>query len=387
MSYFVKTKRILLETEEKKEAYFRVESGRFQEIVEDIPSGARIIDFSSFTIAPGLFDTHIHGVNGFDVMDGTTEAIQGMSEALLSLGVTRFLPTTLTSNRKDLEKAIRAIKAAVDVGLSGAQSTGIFMEGPYFTAKYKGAQNAAYFLDPDLVEFYHWQKLAGGQIIKIALAPERKGALEFINQVTDTGVRVGIAHTDASYRCCRNAIRNGATIVVHLFNGMSGLHHRNPGVAGAALMEDNIFTELICDGHHIHPDVAVFSYNVKQNNIILITDCMRAGMLDDGNYMLGDSEVVMQEGIVRTETGSLAGSTLTLIDAIKNLQTWSEIPLYKIWHLASLSPAKSLKLDEYYGSIAPGKIADFVVINDQFEVQATAVAGEIKYQCSRLSDA
>ncbi|WP_066191722.1 N-acetylglucosamine-6-phosphate deacetylase [Gracilibacillus timonensis] len=379
MTYFIKASRFLLEDGEKKDAYLQVNQDRFGFFVDEVPNQANIIDWSGYTVAPGLFDTHIHGINGYDVMDGNTEAIHGISEAILPLGVTRFLPTTLTSSEADLEQAIKAIRDAVKQGLQGAQSEGMFLEGPYFTEKHKGAQNPDYFCDPDEKQFLSWQQLAEGSIVKIALAPERNGAIEFIDSIHKDGVLLSIAHSDASYDCCQKAIHAGANNFVHLFNGMSGLHHREPGVAGAAFIEEQAFAELICDGHHVHPEVASLAAKIKGNKLTLITDCMRAGLMPDGNYMLGEFPVVMEDGIARTESGSLAGSTLRLIDGVKNLQTWTSEPLYDIWHLASLSPAASIGRDDLLGSIATGKIADFVVIDDQLTIQSVTVAGKEKY--------
>lgn len=379
MSYYVKAKKYVLESETKTSGYLHVEAGRFTGFVEELPADAEVVDYGDYTVAPGLFDTHIHGVNGYDVMDGTTEAVHGISEALLPLGVTRFLPTTLTSSKTDLEKAIVSVKEAVDEGLAGAKSAGIFLEGPYFTEKYKGAQNPVHFLDPNMTDFTHWQTLADGQIIKIALAPEREGALDFIREVTAKGVKVGIAHTDASYDCCKDAVDHGANIFVHLFNGMSGLHHRNPGVAGAALINQQAFAEIICDGHHVHPDVAAMAYNQKKDKLMLITDCMRAGLLPDGQYMLGEFDVTMKSGIARMDNGSLAGSTLKLLDGVKNLIDWSGRPLHEVWYNASLAPARSLGLDTDFGSLEAGKVADFVVLDEEMNIQAAAVAGKVKY--------
>src|SRR5699024_4987031 len=380
MSLYVKAKSYLLEDGEKEGGYLRIDNGRFTKFTDTIPAGAEVIDYENAIIAPGLMDTHIHGVNGYDIMDGTVDAVKGISEAILPLGVTRFLPTTLTSSKEDLDVAIQKVKQAVEEGLPGAQSAGIFLEGPFFTEKYKGAQNPEYFLDPNMELFNHWQSLAGGQIVKIALAPEREGTLEFIDKVTKAGVQVALGHTDASYDCCQEAITRGANTFVHLFNGMSGLHHRNPSVAGSALLNNAAYAELICDGHHVHQDVAAMAYERKQDKLILITDCMRAGLLDDGNYKLGEFDVRMQNGIARMDNGSLAGSTLTLIDGVRNLTAWTKEPLYKIWHRASLSPAKSLGIAKDFGSIAPGKIADFTVIDETIAIQATAIAGEVQYE-------
>ncbi|GAA0591470.1 N-acetylglucosamine-6-phosphate deacetylase [Virgibacillus siamensis] len=386
MTYFIKADRFLLENEEKTNGYLQVEHNRFSSFVDGIPENAEVVDWSGYTIAPGLFDTHIHGINGHDIMDGTVEAVHGISDAILPLGVTRFLPTTLTSSKEALNDAVTAVTRAVKQGLKGAQSEGIFLEGPYFTEKHKGAQNPVYFRDPDYAEFQRWQELADGSIVKIALAPEREGSLEFIHAVRGEGVLPSLAHSDADFECCMSAVDSGAGNFVHLFNGMSGLHHREPGVAGAALTNQRAFAELICDGHHVHPDVAVLAERLKGDKLSLITDCMRAGLMPDGDYHLGEFPVVMKYGIARTETGSLAGSTLKLIDGIKNLHLWSGKALYEIWHRGSLSPAASLGRDDELGSIASGKIADYVVIDDDISVQAVAVAGDIKYRKNRQVD-
>lgn len=379
LRYFLKADSFIMESEEKNEGYLEVINGYFGSYVEEVPENSTIMDWSGYRIAPGLFDTHIHGINNYDIMDGSVEAVQEISKSLLSLGVTRFLPTTLTSSTSDLHAAISAVKQAVEQGLEGAQSEGIFLEGPYFTEKYKGAQNPSYFRDPDYGEFQEWQELSGGTIVKIALAPEREGSLEFIRTLHHKGIEVSIAHTDASFERVREAIDAGASHLTHLFNGMSGLHHREPGVVGAALTDTRAFAELICDGHHVHPEVAALAAQIKGEKLILITDCMRAGLMPDGNYHLGEFPVVMKDGIARTESGSLAGSTLKLIDGIKNLYSWSGKSLHEVWHLASLSPAKSLGREDKLGSIAAGKIADYVVVDDSFSVRATAVAGEVRY--------
>ncbi|MFB4168369.1 N-acetylglucosamine-6-phosphate deacetylase [Virgibacillus sp. JSM 102003] len=380
MTYFIKADRFLLEKEEKSESYLQVVNDRFGEFTDAVPSDAEVVDWSGYTIAPGLFDTHIHGINGFDIMDGQAEAVHGISEAILPLGVTRFLPTTLTSSNKDLNAAISAVKEAVKHGLGGAQSEGIFLEGPYFTEKHKGAQNPIYFRDPDYMEYRKWQNLAEEGIVKIALAPERDSSMEFIRAVSNDGVLVSLAHTDASFEYCKDAIDAGAENFVHLFNGMSGVHHREPGVVGAALTDGRAFAELICDGFHVHPEIAVMADQIKDDKLTLITDCMRAGSMPDGKYQLGEFPVIMKDGIARTESGSLAGSTLKLVDGVKNLYQWSGKPLFEVWHRGSLSPAASLGRDEELGSIAGGKIADFVVVDDDLNIQATAVAGEFKYR-------
>jgi len=378
--YFVKAKTFLLEDGEISNQYLEVIDDLFGDFYERPVEGLPVYDWSDFYVGPGLFDTHIHGIKGYEVMDGTPEAIYEISKVLLRLGVTRFLPTTLTSSKQDLVKAIKAVREAVENGLPGAQSEGIFLEGPYFTEKHKGAQNPSYFCDPCLEEFDEWQELSGHSIVKIALAPERVGAMDFIRKVSADGVLVSIAHTDADYDTCINAVDAGARNYVHLFNGMSGLHHRKPGVVGAALTDSRTYAELICDGFHVHPAVATLASQVKGEKLMLITDCTNACLMPDGEYRLGEFPVFVKDGMVKTESGSLAGSTLKLINGVKNLHQWTEKPLYEIWHRGSLTPAMSLGKDDKLGSISKGKVADFVVMNQDFDIIATAVNGELKYQ-------
>src|SRR5699024_4450116 len=219
-----------------------------------------------------------------------------------------------------LERAIVCVRQAVTKGLLGAQTEGIFLEGPYFNEEHKGAQNATYFRKSTIEEFREWQDLGHGHITKIALAPERDGATEFIRRVTKENIHVGIAHSDASYDCCSQAVEAGASIFVHVFNGMSGLHHRDPGVAGTAFIKEDTYAELIADGHHVHPDIATLAYRLKGNQLVLITDCMRAGIMPDGEYTLGEYNISVEDGIARTETGTLACTTLTLLEGIQNMQ-------------------------------------------------------------------
>lgn len=380
MDYYLKADRFLVEDGEVLDSYLHVKAGCFGKFTTTVPKDATVQDWTGHTIAPGLFDTHIHGVAGHDVMDGKVESIHRISEALPAMGVTRFLPTTLTSSKADLEKSIQSHTEAKAVGLTGAKSEGLFLEGPYFTEKYKGAQNEIYFRDPSYDEFSEWQKLAQNDITKIAIAPERDGVIQFIEQLTAENVSVSLGHTDADYDCCVAAVEAGANIFVHLFNGMSGLHHRNPGVVGAALTRKDAYAELICDGHHVHPAVSTMTLETKKEKLVLITDCMRAGLMPDGKYLLGEFMVNMQDGIARTDTGSLAGSTLNLVDGVKNLQAWSNYSLSAIWHLASLSPANSVGKGEKLGSISVGKYADYVVLNKDLVIEATAIEGEVKFE-------
>ncbi|MGX1984080.1 N-acetylglucosamine-6-phosphate deacetylase [Thermolongibacillus altinsuensis] len=382
MHYYLKAKTFFLEDGIKNNGFVEIKDGLFGNYVEKIENKSiDILDVGDCIVAPGLFDTHIHGISGSDVMDNTPESIQTISKNILKYGVTRFLPTTLTSSFDKLNQVVSTIYEVHKQGEIGAKIEGIFLEGPYFTKKHKGAQNSAYFKDPSINELNTWIEQSGGLIRKIALAPERKGALQFIKEVTNKGIYVALGHTDADYETCIQAIENGASIFVHLFNGMRGFHHREPGVVGAALSSENTFVELICDGEHVHPvAVNITIKNKGYDKICLVTDCMRAGLMPDGHYFLGEFEVHVKNGIAKTTSGSLAGSTLKLIDGIKNIYNWTNLSLLQCWHMGSLNPAKSIGLDDKVGSIAPNKKADFVVLNDQLEVLKVAIEGVIKYE-------
>lgn len=378
--YFIKAKGFLLEDRQDEENhYLEIEGNTFGVLTDQRPEGIPIVDFSNYLIAPGLFDTHIHGVNGADVMDGTQNSFQIISEALLNIGVTRFLPTTLTSSIEQLTAVVKELRFAIENGMIGAQPEGIYLEGPYFTPEHKGAQNPIYFTDPDLSDFHSLQKASGDHVVKIALAPERAHAKAFIHSVTREKVKVALGHTNANYQTAKEAVDAGASIFVHLYNGMSGLHHRDPGVAGACLLNEQTFAELICDGHHVCPEMVKLTENVKKDHVVLITDCMKAGLLPDGHYNLGEFPVVVKDGAARTEhSGSLAGSVLKLIDGVKNIYQWTDLELFEAWKLGSLSPALSMGLQERLGSIKKGKCADFVVLDDHLQVVETAVNGKRK---------
>ncbi|RYL95899.1 N-acetylglucosamine-6-phosphate deacetylase [Sporolactobacillus sp. THM7-4] len=380
MRYFIKAKGFLLEDrQEESKKYLEVIDGKFGKLADCPPEGTEILDYQDYFVAPGLFDTHIHGVNGADVMDGTQESFQTISRSLLKIGVTRFLPTTLTSSIKQLTEVSRKLGDAIENGLDGAQPEGIYLEGPYFTPEHKGAQNPKYFSDPSLEDFQAIQEASGHHVVKIALAPERKNALSFIKKLSDENIKVALGHTDADFHTASKAVKAGASIFVHLFNGMKGLHHRDPGTAGACLLHGETFAELICDGHHVCSEMVKLAYGVKKEHITLITDCMKAGLLPDGHYNLGEFPVIVQEGVARTvNTGSLAGSVLKLIDGVKNIQRWTGIENYQAWKLGSLAPAQSMGVQDRIGSISEGKCADFVVIDQDFNIYDVAVDGELK---------
>ncbi len=381
MKYYVYAKQIVLDDQVIDKAYLTIEDGKFGPILMEEPQDAPIKDYSQSIVAPGLVDTHIHGYKSHDVMDNDFEGIKVISEGLLSCGVTSWLPTTLTSSAELLNDVCETIGNHYQE-VTGAKIRGIFLEGPFFTEKYKGAQNPKYMSDPSVEKLAKWHELSQGLVNKIAIAPERKGVKEFIEFAKSKGVYTALAHSDATYEEAAAAVKAGANIFVHIYNGMSGLHHRNPGMVGAALSLDKVFAEMICDGHHVHPAAArVVTRARGPQETVLITDCMRAGGMGEGQSRLGEFEVVVKDGTARLkDTGNLAGSILELKQGVKNVVDWGLVSPAEALRMASLTPAQSVGIESVCGRIAPGYEADFIVVNDQLELEATYLDGELRYQ-------
>ena len=381
MKYYVYAKQIVLDDQVIDKAYLTIEDGKFVPILMEEPQDAPIKDYSNSIVAPGLVDTHIHGYKSHDVMDNDFEGIKVISEGLLSCGVTSWLPTTLTSSAQLLNDVCETIGNHYQE-VTGAKIRGIFLEGPFFTEKYKGAQNPKYMSDPSVEKLAKWHELSQGLVNKIAIAPERKGVKEFIEFAKSKGVYTALAHSDATYEEAAAAVDAGANIFVHIYNGMSGLHHRNPGMVGAALSLDKVFAEMICDGHHVHPAAArVVTRARGPQETVLITDCMRAGGMGEGQSRLGEFEVVVKDGTARLkDTGNLAGSILELKQGVKNVVDWGLVSPAEALRMASLTPAQSVGIESVCGRIAPGYEADFIVVSDQLELEATYLDGELRYQ-------
>lgn len=370
---FYKAKYIVLEDKVLEDYFMEVQDGLIKSFSKNEPESYE--DLGEI-IAPGLVDTHIHGYKGEDIMNARPGALAIMSEGLLETGVTSFLPTTLTDSTERLNEACRVVGEEYE-NVKGAKIRGIFLEGPFFTEEYKGAQNPKYMSDPDIEKLKKWKELSRGLVNKIAIAPEREGVADFIKQANAMGVYVALGHSDASYEKALEAVDAGANIFVHVFNGMSGLHHRKPGMVGAAMNSEAI-GELICDGHHVNPVSANILMDVKgRDKIALITDCMSAGGMADGDYMLGEFPVVVEKGTARLkDSGNLAGSILKLKDAVKNVVDWDIADVFEAIQMASLVPAKSVGIDDVCGKLKVGYEADFIVLDQDLELRATYLNGE-----------
>lgn len=331
-------------------------------------------------ICPGFMDIHMHGIDGHDTMDGTPESLQAISKALPRFGVTSFLATTMTAPYKEIEPVLSTIAQVSRQGLDGAEVVGVHLEGPWINPRYKGAQKEENIALPQLDAVRRLYELAEGLIKVVTIAPEQPEALEAIAWLKEQGVIVSAGHTGASFAQASQAVDAGVRHFTHCFNAMTGLHHREPGVVGAAMYHEQLSTELIADGIHVHPAVMNILYRVKTaGKLALVSDSMRAAAMGEGTYDLGGQEVHVHGDQAKLADGTLAGSILTLNRAVANMVTLSKVPLPEAVEMASHTPATILGLGERKGRLAAGYDADVTVLDKQFDVSMTFVAGKRVY--------
>lgn len=345
----------------------------------DVQRHGDAVNLGQVDLLPGLLDSHVHGSKGCDVMDATHESLNTLSLYFASLGVTAFVATTVTAPVAKIRAALTQVAKSKQEGVEGAEILGAYLEGPYFTEKNKGAHPTQWFRELALEELDDWISYSDNQLLKVALAPEKSGALEAIRYLDAHGVKVMLGHSDASYEQVQLALDAGAKGIVHCYNGMRGLHHRDPGVVGAGLLHPECYVEMIADGHHVHPAAIEVAHRCCGSRMTLITDAMCATGMPDGQYTLGEYQVEMQQGVVTTQSGGLAGSTLTLLDGVKNIQRWLNLPVEQAWLMASLTPATSLGIQHQLGTLEVGKYASMVAISSDFSIEKTWVKGRLVF--------
>ena len=331
-------------------------------------------------VLPGFIDEHIHGAAGKDGMDGTTEAIKTVSLALAKEGTTSFLVTTMTQSEENTLKAVEAVKEYKDRNTEGgADVLGVHLEGPFISEKHIGAQPLKYLKDPDPAFFEKIFAASGGLVKMVTLAPEEPRSSDLISAIKAHGAVASAGHTDAGAEDIARAMEKGLSCVTHTYNAMRPLHHRQIGTVGAALLNDGLFCEVICDLIHVSKDaVKLLAKNKPENRLILITDSMRAKWLKDGESELGGQKVFVKDGQARLADGTLAGSTLKMNNAVKNLTLECGIPFVKAVNCATVNPAENLGVTDR-GIIAANKRADFTVLDGEFNVKQTIVFGNQVY--------
>lgn len=358
-----------------------IEEGRIAEVLsaQEIDSqvdDAQVIEAGGLWVIPGLIDVHVHGAAGSDTMDATPAALQSMASFFLKHGVTSYLPTTITASPQAIQSAVDNVKN-LSQPLTGAQHLGMHLEGPYLCVEYSGAQPSEWLRAPDPQEYERWLI----DVIRlVTLAPELPGALDMIAAGVRRGIRFSVGHSKAGYDQVVEAANRGLSHATHTFNGMVGLHHREPGTVGAILVDERIYAEVIADGVHLHPAVVKLLVRAKgPDRTILVTDAIRATGLEDGEYDLGGHMVRVHEGIARTARGGLAGSTLTLNAAVRNVIQFTGIPIPEALAMATTTPAAMLGLAGRKGVLQKGADADLVLVDPSWNVWATMINGLLVY--------
>ena len=359
-----------------------VENGKIAYIGEDAEKITEPYPYKEGqTVIPGFVDEHIHGAVGSDAMDASEEALSAIASALPKEGTTTFLATTMTQSPERIKAALKNACEYIEKDKKeGARVLGVHLEGPYICDKFKGAQPGEYIAKPESKSFDDYYETSGGNIKLVTMAPENDEGYKFIEYLCSKGITISAGHSDATFETVREASKKGVKCITHTYNGQRGLHHRDIGVVGGAFSLDNVATEIICDLIHVSaPAIKLLIKNKPHDKVILITDAMRAKGLEDGISELGGQTVYVKNGEARLENGALAGSTLKMNVAVKNLVKSCGVPFCGAVDFATINPAKNLGVDKLYGSIEEGKFADFTVLDGEFNVQLTVRGGEVVY--------
>ena len=354
---------------------FRVENGIFVEIVPQDCTEPGAVDLGGSRVIPGLVDIHTHGNSGADFSDGDLDGLRRMGAYLAANGITSFCPTSMTLPYGTLASAFETAAHLRQNRPDGcARIVGIHMEGPFFSEKKKGAQNGSYLRSPDFEAFRKLYDGCGGLIRIVDLAPELDGAVPFTRKAREL-CTISVAHTDANYDDAHAVYEAGARHLTHLYNAMPSIHHRNPGVIGAASEVDAVFAELICDGLHVHPSAVRMAFRLFPERICLISDALRCCGMPDGEYELGGQQVFLSGGVARLADGTIAGAASNLFQDLRNAIAFG-IPEACAIRAATWNPARQIGKENEIGSIAPGLQADFLVCDPNLQLLEVYLAGE-----------
>jgi len=362
-----------------------IENGKIAEMGDNLQIEDTFDIPADAIVCAGFIDEHVHGSNGSDVMDGNLTAIKTVAESLAKEGTTAFLATTMTQSKNKINNALCAVNEYIGRHFdSGAEVLGVHLEGPFISPKYAGAQDKKYIISPNEYDFKEFEKSSGNNIKMVTLAVEECSDNVLIDYLSNKNIVVSIGHSNAKFVDIKRAFENGVSCVTHTFNAQSPLHHREVGVVGGAMLIDGLKTELICDLMHVESNaVKLLVKNKRENRVILITDAIRAKGMGNGIFELGGQTVYVENGKATLQNGTLAGSTLKMNTAIKNMVETCDLPLYKAVNMATINVAKNLGIDSKMGSITKGKLANFAVLDKNFNVIMTIRNGKIVYKNNR----
>jgi len=349
-------------------------------IVSILPYGLKPVDrdYGNLRIIPGMIDIHTHGGYGYDTNDAGSEGLQMWAKKLVKEGVTTFLPTTVTQSHEVLSEAAANVAKYMEEKHEGAQVYGLHFEGPFINKKNKGAQPEQFCRIPDVKEFREFQDAAKGNIKLMTIAPELDEDFALTHYCAQNGVVISIGHSGATYDEVMLAAANGAKSVTHVYNGQTGLHHREPGVVGGVMRNHDLYGEIITDGNHV-TFPAIYDYAIQKGyKAIMISDSLRCKGMAQGVYDLGGQSVEIRANgsCYLVGTNTLAGSTLKLNEGLKNLIEEVQLPLDMAVSMSSSNAAELLGIADKKGYIAANHDADFVVLNDDYTVKETYVLGK-----------
>jgi N-acetylglucosamine-6-phosphate deacetylase len=361
-----------------------MKDGKIAQVAHHIEAqGFEQLDGSGKFLLPGFIDMHIHGSAEMDTMDASDEGLHIMAKSLLKEGTTSFLATTMTQSFDNIERAIANV-AQFQPKSDEAELLGLHIEGPFVSKQRAGAQPLDYIVQPDIEVMTKWQALSGQKIKQITLAPEEPNGMTAVQSLSENGIIVSIGHSDATFEQMQEAVQLGASQGTHLYNQMRPFHHRDPGVVGGVLLVDAIKAELIVDFIHMHEGAVEMAYRLKgADGIILITDAMRAKGMPYGEYDLGGQLVHVTESGAHLSNGSLAGSILTMDQAVRNMRQITNCTLEELVKMSSYNAAQQLKLTNK-GQLIEGYDADAVIVDEHLLLHQTIKAGQISMHANNL---
>ncbi|WP_200410812.1 N-acetylglucosamine-6-phosphate deacetylase [Virgibacillus salexigens] len=383
---FIKNISIYAENEMVKSGSILLMDGKIEAIYysdnqpNSLPDHVQIIDGNKLNAIPGFIDGHIHGANGADVMDATEEALDTMASVLPKEGTTSFLATTITQSPENIDQALRNV-AQYSSKAGQAEIIGVHLEGPFIEKKKAGAQPMEYIVEPNEDVFERWQAISGNCIKTITMAPELDPEGVFIKRLADAGINVSAGHTNAGFDTIKKAVEYGVSQLTHLCNAMNGIHHRDIGAVGAAFKLEDLRAELIADGIHVTDEMLQMIYqNMGSERLILITDAMRAKCLPPGGYELGGQPVNVTSDRALLANGTLAGSILKMYEGAQQMLHFSDVTIDNIIEMTAKNPAKQIHMHESKGSIAIGKDADILLVDDNLSIKYTICRGVVAYK-------